>query len=138
MITQGHHNQELLKSEEIRKTKLWPQLLPVENKRELMQHKGTPTSKIREKCSALVQLARNILYFQYLHQMPPTRAEDGLCSSQEDLQTFGRRTGCVMEGFSVLAMSKATPLIYHSCLIYLYLVNASLPYYIQFIFKSSH
>lgn len=112
MITQGHHNQELLKSEEIRKTKLWPQLLPVENKRELMQHKGTPTSKIREKCSALVQLARNILYFQYLHQK---------CNPQEQRMAYvlPRKTSKllgeeqVVEGFSVLAMSKATPLTYH-------------------------
>lgn len=68
--------------------------------------------------------------------MQPRRAEDGLCSSQEHFQTFGRRTGRAMEGFSVLALSKATPLIYHSCSIYLYLVNSSLPYYIQLIFKS--
>lgn len=67
--------------------------------------------------------------------MQPRRAEDGLCSFQERFQTFGR-TGCAMEGFSVLALSKATPVIYHSCSIYLYLVNTSLPYYVQFIFKA--
>lgn len=135
MIMQRHRNQELLKSEEIRKTKLWPQLLPIENKRELMQHKGTLPQKLEKSSSALVQLTRNILCFQYLHQMQCKRAEAGLCSSQEHFQTFGR-TGCAMEGFSVLALSKATPLIYHSCSIYLYLVSASLPYYVQFIFKS--
>lgn len=138
MITQGHCNQELLKSEEIRKTKLWPQLLPIENKRELMQHKGTPTSKIREKmlCLGSVNQKQSFCISSICIKCSPDEQRMAYVLPRNTSKLLGEEQVVPWKGFRCWPCQRQHHWFITAVLIYLYLGNTSLPYYINCIFKS--